>query len=117
MATFGEQVRALRIARGMSLQKTADALGTFKGYVCSIEKGKTAAPSAPLVKKFAALFRMDYRETLLQVELEKIHPDVRERLQKLVEIGRQVELRTAEKKTAMKSAIFPGRAPSPSRSV
>lgn len=80
MATFGEQIKALRLARGFSLKQAADRVGTFKGYICSIEKGKTPPPRAPMIKKIARVLGAEYRELLLKAELEKLHPDVRDEI-------------------------------------
>lgn len=78
MVTFGEQIKALRVAKGLSLKQAADRIGTYKGYICSIERGKMNPPKAALIKKMASALGGDYRWLLLRAELEKIHPDVRD---------------------------------------
>ena len=55
---FAEQLRDLRVARRMSLQDVADAVGISKAHVWNLEKGTTTNPSMELVLKLAELFRV-----------------------------------------------------------
>lgn len=47
-----------RIARRLSLQNVADAVGISKAHIFNLEKGITANPSMELVLKLAELFRV-----------------------------------------------------------
>jgi len=61
LSHFGDRLRKLRRGRGLSLKVVADAIGTFKGYVCGIEGGKVNPPSVKIIKKIAKLFGQDVR--------------------------------------------------------
>jgi transcriptional regulator with XRE-family HTH domain len=56
--SFASKVHAQRVARGLSLQNVADAVGISKAHVFNLEKGITANPSMELVVKLAELFRV-----------------------------------------------------------
>ncbi len=47
-----------RIAKRLSLQDVADAIGVSKAHVWNLEKGTTTNPSMDLVVKLAELFRV-----------------------------------------------------------
>lgn len=89
MVTFGQQMKALRTTKGMTLEAVAAKVGTHKGYVSGIENGKVPPPSAKLVRRFAKIFGQPYEELLVEAELEKIHPDVREYVRLMVQTGRE----------------------------
>ncbi len=56
--SFASKLHDLRLARRMSLQNVADAVGISKAHVFNLEKGITANPSMELVVKLAELFRV-----------------------------------------------------------
>ena len=56
--SFARKLHDLRIARRLSLQNVADAVGISKAHVFNLEKGITANPSMELVVKLAELFRV-----------------------------------------------------------
>lgn len=56
--SFARKLHDLRIARRLSLQQVADAVGISKAHVFNLEKGTTANPSMELVLKLAELFRV-----------------------------------------------------------
>lgn len=56
--SFARKLHDLRLQRGMSLQKVADAVEISKAHVFNLEKGLTANPSMDLVVKLAELFRV-----------------------------------------------------------
>ncbi|CAM3210358.1 HTH cro/C1-type domain-containing protein [Sphingomonas antarctica] len=56
--SFARKLYDLRLQRGMSLQKVADAVEISKAHVFNLEKGLTANPSMDLVVKLAELFRV-----------------------------------------------------------
>jgi len=56
--SFASKLHDLRVARRMSLQEVASAVGISKAHVFNLEKGITANPSMELVLKLAELFRV-----------------------------------------------------------
>ena len=56
--SFASKLHDLRIARRLSLQNVADAVGISKAHVFNLEKGLTANPSMELVKSLADLFKV-----------------------------------------------------------
>lgn len=56
--SFASKLHELRIARRLSLQDVATAVGISKAHVFNLEKGLTANPSMELVIKLAELFRV-----------------------------------------------------------
>jgi transcriptional regulator with XRE-family HTH domain len=56
--SFARKLHDLRLARRLSLQNVADAVGISKAHVFNLEKGITANPSMELVVKLAELFRV-----------------------------------------------------------
>lgn len=56
--SFARKLHELRIAKRLSLQDVADAVGISKAHVWNLEKALTANPSMDLVIKLAELFRV-----------------------------------------------------------
>ena len=56
--SFGETLNRLRIAKRLSLQEVATAVGISKAHVWNLEKGQSDNPSIELVVKLADLFRV-----------------------------------------------------------
>jgi transcriptional regulator with XRE-family HTH domain len=56
--SFARKLHDLRLARRLSLQNVADAVGVSKAHVFNLEKGITANPSMDLVVKLADLFKV-----------------------------------------------------------
>jgi transcriptional regulator with XRE-family HTH domain len=56
--SFARKLHDLRLARRLSLQNVADAVGISKAHVFNLEKGITSNPSMDLVIKLAELFRI-----------------------------------------------------------
>ena len=54
MTPFGERMRDLRAARGLTQQQQADQLGVSKAYVSALENGARGRPSAPFVDQICA---------------------------------------------------------------
>ena len=54
MTPFGERMRVLRAARGLTQQQQADQLGVSKAYISALENGARGRPSAPLVDQICA---------------------------------------------------------------
>jgi transcriptional regulator with XRE-family HTH domain len=51
--SLGAKLNELRMRKGESLQQTADAVGVTKTHIWELEKGKSANPSAELLRKLA----------------------------------------------------------------
>ncbi len=56
--SLGAKLNELRLRKGESLQQTADAVGVTKTHIWELEKGKTANPTADLLRKLAAHFQV-----------------------------------------------------------
>ena len=50
MTPFGERVRALRAARGVTLAQMAETLGVTSAYLSALEHGKRGKPTFTLVQ-------------------------------------------------------------------
>lgn len=56
--SLGAKLNELRLRKGESLQQTADAVGVTKTHIWELEKGKSANPSAELLRKLADHFKV-----------------------------------------------------------
>lgn len=56
--SLGAKLNELRMRKGESLQQTADAVGVTKTHIWELEKGKSANPSADLLRKLASHFQV-----------------------------------------------------------
>jgi len=54
MTPFGEKMRSLRRAKGLTQQDQADYLGVSKAYISALENGSRGRPSGPLVDQICA---------------------------------------------------------------
>ncbi len=54
--TIGIKLKELRLNKGESLQKVADAVGVSKPHVWELERGTSKNPSVNLIKKLADHF-------------------------------------------------------------
>jgi transcriptional regulator with XRE-family HTH domain len=77
MTPFGERVRALRDAKGVTLKQMATDLHISSAYLSALEHGKRGQPSAQLVRQICAYFGIIWDEA---EELERLaalsHPRV-----------------------------------------
>ena len=77
MTPFGEKLRQLRHAKGVSQKEMAAALGVSAAYLSALEHGRRGAPSWPLVQKTIGYFNIIWDEV---EELEQLawssHPRV-----------------------------------------
>lgn len=77
MTPFGEKLRQLRKAKGVSQKDMAAALGVSAAYLSALEHGRRGAPSWALVQKTIGYFNIIWDEA---EELEKLawssHPRV-----------------------------------------
>ena len=77
---FGEKVRALRTAKGLSLRALGQRLGVSYAYISKVENGKLAFgdyPSEDLIRRLAAALDADEDDLLLLAE--KIPEPIRRR--------------------------------------
>lgn len=57
LKTLGERVRTLRASRGETLTKVADGIGVSKGYLSSVESGRTANVGSEVLTRIARYFQ------------------------------------------------------------
>ncbi len=78
---FGQRVKELRTAKGLTLRALASKVGCGFTYICKIEREKldfAEYPSTPLIVKLAAALEADEDELLLLAE--KIPTKIRRRV-------------------------------------
>jgi transcriptional regulator with XRE-family HTH domain len=63
MATFGEQLAAVRQRVGLSQHALAKAAGVDASYVNRLERGERQAPDVALIRKFATALGLDASQT------------------------------------------------------
>ena len=63
MATFGEQLAAVRQQAGLSQHALAKASGVDASYVNRLERGERQAPDVPLIRRFATELGLDASQT------------------------------------------------------
>ncbi len=77
MTPFGERIRALREAKGVTLKQMAAELEISSAYLSALEHGKRGQPSAQLIRQICAYFCIIWDEA---EELERLadlsHPRV-----------------------------------------
>jgi transcriptional regulator with XRE-family HTH domain len=77
MTPFGERLRALREARGITLTELAAALHVSPAYLSALEHGKRGRPSAGLIHQVNEHFGLIWDEAEELVRLARIsHPRV-----------------------------------------
>jgi transcriptional regulator with XRE-family HTH domain len=74
---FGETVRRLREARGVSQKQMAAAIGVSSAYLSALEHGNRGAPSFDFIQRVAGYFNIiwDEAEELLFIA-ELSHPKI-----------------------------------------
>jgi len=98
--SFAARLHDLRLRKGYSLQKVADAIGISKAHVWNLEKGLSDNPSIELVMKLADLFRVTVADLIgenpeaaseepevvaMFRDLKKLEPQDRETIRVLME--------------------------------
>jgi transcriptional regulator with XRE-family HTH domain len=117
--TFGQRVRQLRQARGMTLRDLAPKVGVGFTYISKIENGKLDCgdyPSEALIRKLAKVLRADLDELLL---LAEIVPDrIRRRVLERPDVFRRLaELKDQELDALMSGVGTGDRGGGPNRSA
>jgi transcriptional regulator with XRE-family HTH domain len=77
VSRFGDLVRALRQKQGMTLEAVAKKVGTHKGYISGIERGKVSPPSVKMIRKFARAFGQDEKVLVRLAWVDKAPPLLR----------------------------------------
>lgn len=62
MTPFGEKIRDLRAARGMTLKQMATELKVSSAYLSALEHGKRGRPGPGLIMQICALFGLIWDE-------------------------------------------------------
>ncbi len=86
--SFGQIVRARRMAMGIGLNDFSDRLGISPAYWSRIERGHEKPPRDELIERAAAIIGMRLDE--LFVEAERLPPDMRRDLGKVVQAYRRL---------------------------
>ncbi|MCM3718505.1 helix-turn-helix domain-containing protein [Fictibacillus phosphorivorans] len=73
MQNIGEQIKRIRLKKGLSITKLAMIAKISKGYLSSIESHKTN-PSAHMIQKLAKALEVPV-EQLLNVQIELLDPE------------------------------------------
>lgn len=77
MTPFGQRVRALREARGMSLAQMAEGLGVSPAYLSALEHGKRGRPTFTLIQGAIHLLGVIWDEADELIRLADLsHPRV-----------------------------------------
>ncbi len=82
MMSFGECLRSLRRACGLSLGQLGRKIHRGKGYLSGIENGKVNPPSPKVIRKLAEALGHDVKELLTLAYVEKAPKEIRKDLEK-----------------------------------
>lgn len=78
MSQFGELVRKLRLERGLTMERLARKIGTQRGYISGIERGKVSPPSVKVIKKYARALDQDPKHLVRIAWVDKAPKLIRE---------------------------------------
>ncbi len=59
MKSFGETIRALRVAQDLGLREAASKVGISPAYLSRIERGKESPPRPEVIKELARILAAD----------------------------------------------------------
>ena len=77
MTPFGQEIRRLRDAKGVTLKAMAKAVGVSPAYLSALEHGKKGAPTWYLVQRMITYFNVIWDEAEKLARLAQIsHPKV-----------------------------------------
>jgi transcriptional regulator with XRE-family HTH domain len=77
MTPFGEKIRTMREARGMTLRDMAKAIGVSAAYLSALEHGKRSRPSWHLVQRIIVYFNIIWDDAEELARLARVsHPKV-----------------------------------------
>jgi transcriptional regulator with XRE-family HTH domain len=84
---FGQIVRARRKEKGIGLNELAERLGLSPAYWSRIERGHEKPPRDEIIERVAAI--LDLRLDDLFVHAERLPPDMRDDLRRVVALYRR----------------------------
>ena len=77
MTPFGERMRALRAARGVTMREMADSLQVSPAYLSALEHGKRGRPSVGLMHQICQYFGLIWDDAEALTTLAELsHPKV-----------------------------------------
>jgi transcriptional regulator with XRE-family HTH domain len=77
MTPFGEKIRTLRKARGVSMKQMADSIGVSAPYLSALEHGNRGQPSWYLIQRIIAYFNVIWDEAEDITRLARLsHPRI-----------------------------------------
>ena len=79
MPRFGEQLRELRVAAGLTQAVVAEAIGVSNTYISALESGRKPAPPQALVTALAVCLGVE-EEALWNLALEEREERLRQRI-------------------------------------
>ncbi len=103
---FGQKVRELRIARGLTQQVVADHLSVSVSYISKVENGKLHFgdyPSEKFIHKLAGELEADEDELLLLAD--KVPASIRQGIRQRPNLFRQIAKMDKHALDALESAI------------
>jgi transcriptional regulator with XRE-family HTH domain len=71
MLTFGQRIKEARKLKGWTLEKTAKAVRSHKGYISGIENGKVKAPSPKIIPLLCSKLELPLTEMMALAWWEK----------------------------------------------
>ena len=77
---FCDIIKALRLEKGLTLEKAAKTLGTHKGYISGWEHGTVMPPSIKFMAKIAKLYSVSVQDLAELAWAEKAPPIIRPRV-------------------------------------
>ena len=103
---FGDKVRKLRVARGLTQQAVADSMNVSVSYISKVENGKLKFgdyPSEKFIHKLAGKLKADEDELLLLAD--KIPVSMRRRIRQRPDLFRRIAKMDKQALDALESAI------------
>ncbi|NRF89866.1 helix-turn-helix transcriptional regulator [Paenibacillus frigoriresistens] len=106
---MGQQIRAIRMKKGIGLNEYAVELGVSKGYLSNLETGKTETIQLSILERIISdlnlvPFNDSSEESILSLRLQKIHHLLRQLDKKSPETVDHL-LSTLEKSTELFSKL------------
>ncbi len=106
---FGDKVRKLRVARGLTQQAVADSMNVSVSYISKVENGKLNFgdyPAEKFIHKLAGELKADEDELLLLAD--KIPVSMRRRIRQRPDLFRRIAKMDKQALDALESAIAKG---------
>jgi len=103
---FGDKVRRLRVARGLTQQAVADRMNVSVSYISKVENGKLTFgdyPSEKFIHKLASELKADEDELLLLAD--KVPAAIRRKIRQRPELFRKLAKLDRQSLDAVESAL------------